>query len=283
MGRAPAKPLDEAIVRWLDIDAAHLKSYRQILGHVRAIRHLTAGRQLTDVVEVAEAVITEGRQADRKWKAATINRRLAILRRVANRAYRTWGWLDEPLADRIPTLSGEEHRHVYLSPAQVEEIAGLCRRRDVADMIRLAAYTGLRRSELLRLDPARHVQGDLIVLDAQTKSGRPRVVPILPRIAGAMARLPYPGRPSTLDKWWMRARDAAGYPGVRFHDLRHTYASWLAARGVDPTAMRDLLGHASLSVTSRYAHLQADRLREAAGTLQGSRRKSVAKGDGGAA
>ncbi|MCO6445825.1 MAG: tyrosine-type recombinase/integrase [Anaerolineae bacterium] len=51
------------------------------------------------------------------------------------------------------------------------------------------------------------------------------------------------------------ARKAAGMADVHFHDLRHTYASWLAQDGVSMASIRDLLGHASMQTTSRYAHL----------------------------
>ena len=69
---------------------------------------------------------------------------------------------------------------------------------------------------------------------------------------------------ATLRTYFERARDSAGLPHVRFHDLRHTYASWLVQSGIGLTAVRDLLGHANLAVTSRYAHLATGHLREAA-------------------
>lgn len=51
------------------------------------------------------------------------------------------------------------------------------------------------------------------------------------------------------------ARAAVGMSHIRFHDLRHTYASWLVQGGAGLAAVRDLLGHSSLAVTSRYSHL----------------------------
>lgn len=54
----------------------------------------------------------------------------------------------------------------------------------------------------------------------------------------------------------------------RFHDLRHTFASWLVQAGVPLTEVRDLIGHASIEMTERYAHLVPDRLRWAVKLLE---------------
>jgi integrase len=56
-------------------------------------------------------------------------------------------------------------------------------------------------------------------------------------------------------KVWAPASTAAGVPGLRVHDARHSHASWLANAGVPLIAVRDRLGHDSISVTSRYLHL----------------------------
>ena len=66
--------------------------------------------------------------------------------------------------------------------------------------------------------------------------------------------------------YWQRICKAAGVEGVRFHDLRHTSASWLVARGVGLQVVGRLLGHQSVKTTERYAHLDLRHLREALAT-----------------
>src|SRR5262249_45005175 len=56
---------------------------------------------------------------------------------------------------------------------------------------------------------------------------------------------------------------------VNFHTLRHTFASWAVMRGVSPKELQELLGHASLAMTMRYAHLAPERLRTAVSRLEG--------------
>lgn len=259
LGRAPARSLSEAIARWLDGDAAHLKSRANLLGKAALLLPYCRGRNLNEVAEVAAACKADWTRDG--LKPATINRRLAILRRVANLAYTEWGWLDEPLAQRIKLLSGERARHVYLTSEQAAALHRACEHPRVADAILVALMTGLRQSEILKLTEANRHDG-ILLLDAETKSGRPRAVPDVP------VQLPLGITYATLRTYYERARQKAGLPNVRFHDLRHTTASWLIANGADMVQVRDLLGHANLAVTSRYAHLQPGAIHNAADRLR---------------
>jgi site-specific recombinase XerD len=67
---------------------------------------------------------------------------------------------------------------------------------------------------------------------------------------------------------WQAARTAVGRPDVRLHDLRHSFASWLVKGGASMPTVRDLLGHSSLAVTSRYAHLSRPDLKRAVRKLK---------------
>lgn len=256
VGRTPQYTLEEALHRWLTGEAATLRSHADLIKKVRTIYPFAKSRSLTEIVDVSEMLKADA--IKRKAAPATVNRKLAVLRRVARLAQRQWGWLDQPLGDRITLLPGEKQRHVFLTPAQVKELAGHASR-SVRDAIMLAALTGLRRGELLSLQPEDSRDGSLVLKD--TKNGRPRIVPLPPEAAGV--RLPIRLSPDGLEWGFREARRKAGMEHVRFHDLRHTYASWLVQSGSSLTVVRDLLGHSSLAVTSRYAHLAHEHLREA--------------------
>lgn len=133
-------------------------------------------------------------------------------------------------------------------------LANACTNPFAAELIWVGAYTGLRRGELLRLTKD-NIQNGYIVLDSKTKTGRPRLIPIHEKIADTITKLPLPISDAQLRKQWDKARLETGLTGIRFHDLRHTFASWLAANGAQATDIRDLLGHTNLKTTSRYTHL----------------------------
>ena len=263
-GRVDRYTIDDALDRWVESSAKALKSWdRDLRYRVGVLREYTAGQPLPALPEVADCIKARGQKEG--LSAAAINRYVALLRRVGNLAER-WGWTDAPLGRRVILLPEHSQRHVYLTADQVRALQAAADPL-TADMIAFAVLTGLRRGELLALQP-HQVQGTVLALDAKTKSGRPRGIPLPPEAARiARRRLPWGVRHWELRRAFEAAREAAGLPHVHWHDLRHTYASWLAQNGQAMTAIRDLMGHSSLAVTNRYAHLAPSHLRDAVATL----------------
>jgi integrase len=199
--------------------------------------------------------------------SATINRRLAALRRVTRLAAE-WGWISHPPTVRL--LGGEEPRTRTLTEAQVKALGMACSR-PARDCILLGAYTGLRMGEILRLQ-ADQVAGDTLIL-TRTKTSRQRAVPV-PQIAlPIIARIPLGISYAQLRREFEAARIKVGMPEVQFRDLRRTYGSWIVQRTGNLKAAQELLGHTTSTITSRhYAHLMTDHLRDAVASLNSRKR-----------
>jgi integrase len=171
-------------------------------------------------------------------------------------AYKRWGWLKEPLGDKIQLLPENPPRETYLTKAQIEALAKAQDNVQVKAAIYIAAYTGLRSGEILALRTADVVGGVIHV--RTSKSGRPRMVPVVSTVRPWLKMLPIGLHASTLSHAVSRAM-----PGVRFHDLRHSCASLLLAAGVDLYTISKILGHSTIQVTQRYAHLETKALKKA--------------------
>jgi integrase len=248
----------DAIQHWLKTEVVHQKAKASTEGNAYALAEWIAGRHLGEVAAVA----VEYTKANRgRVTNSTINRRLAVLRRVANLAYKRWGWLQEPIGQKIELLPENAAREVFLTRSDLARLLKNVGSRQARKAVLVAAFTGLRRGELAALRPI-NVQGDLIYV-GNTKTGRPRVVPVVHHVQFALRRLPFGVHADTLTHAVQRASST----GVRFHDLRHTAASLLIASGVDLYRVGAILGHSDIRTTRRYAHLAVDNLRAAVATL----------------
>lgn len=139
-----------------------------------------------------------------------------------------------------------------------------------------ALHTGLRKGELLTLTWRQvDLRHRLVTVEAETAKGhRTRAVPLSQTLTAALQPhqgahdaavfLNTKGRPYRhIERVFQMAVIRAGIPYLRFHDLRHTFASRLVQAGVHLRTVQDLLGHRSIVHTQRYAHLSPEQTRQA--------------------
>jgi integrase len=180
-------------------------------------------------------------------------------------------------------LADGMHRDSSRAALGEEEITARAREdAQDAELVRLAAYAGLRRGELValrwrdvdfagrKITVRRSLSGDTEV--KSTKSRRAREVPLPDQAAAALCRVNRRGEfagaddyvftnrlgrrldPSALRRRFERARDAVGLEPLQFHGLRHTYGSLLVAGGVDLPSVKAAMGHSRITTTERYLH-----------------------------
>jgi site-specific recombinase XerD len=151
-------------------------------------------------------------------------------------------------------------------------------------MVTVALHTGLRKTEMFSLQwsAVDFRQGQVTARGVTTKSKKTRIIPMSEPLRECLQKLarvrvinnPYvfvgalPGdRQKDLPKYWEDYLKEAGIHELRWHDLRHTFATRLVMAGVDLYSVMKLLGHSSLKMTQRYAHLSPDYLKSAVSVL----------------
>ncbi len=253
-GRQPERLIADALERWLTDDVPRLRSARQTRNHARQLAPYIVGKKLTEAGDVWSDI----RGAELDLAPATVNHKGRILRRITRKAWLEWGWLDRPA--KIELLP-ETARERFLTPEEVGALSDAMASEAGRRYVLLAAYTGVRRGHLLRLTH-HDVQGNYLRLDRTGKTRVLQMVPLHVRVRPLAADLPFGIGNRRLREEWSAAREATGI-ACRWHDLRHTSASWLAQAGVSLHTIGQFLGHSSPAVTQRYAHLLPSHLMDA--------------------
>lgn len=210
-----------------------------------------------------------------KRSPATAVRYLAALSHALSTACKEWGWLEDSPMRKVSKPKEPRGRVRYLETEERERLLQACRESKnpyLYTVVVTALSTGMRRSEILNLT-YRDVDLDKgrITLH-ETKNGERRVVPLvghaleLLRQHGSIRRidtvLVFPAirgqKPQKVLNFrgaWETALKSAAIDDFRFHDLRHSCASYLAMNGASLAEIGELLGHKNLQVTRRYSHL----------------------------
>ena len=260
-----------AAVRWReggyeDRTRSSLRDIVEFLGKDTPLAEITLSR-IDALVETFHA---------RGLRAATINRKLCSLSAILSTAHQRGG-LEKML--RLPRLRTHEHRIRFLSEeeerALIAALVGMGYREQAA-AVKLLIYTGMRRGELFRLD-CKDIDLQRYTLTIwQSKSRRPRTIPVAPAIRPLVAALCklrkgvgliFPYSRYWLHHAWERVRVELGYaddPEWVLHMLRHTCASRLARRGVSLALVKEWLGHSNVKTTMRYVHFAPSDLQVAA-------------------
>jgi integrase len=203
---------------------------------------------------------------------ATKNRYKAAVSVVFSYACRQYGLVLNPVKN-IRSLPENNARTRYLSNDERSRLFKASRSSQWGKLyllVLLAITTGARRGELLGLE-WKDIDFDRRLAHIKTtKNGEPKVLPLTENVMVELNKFKEqesslvfnskvkPDKPFEFRKQWVKVLNEAEIEGFRFHDLRHTCASYLAQSGASLLEIADVLGHRQISMTQRYSHLCVD-------------------------
>ncbi len=276
---AKRRTFEELRDRYMREHSTINKAPKSAVRDAGSFKHLARFFGGSSLATITPARISEYKSSRRQEgaKPATLNRELEVLRHAMNLAIREWEWLERTPFDRVRLerlnnkierwLTGEEEEKLLqASPPWLQKI------------IIFALNSGARQDEILSL---KWSEVDLTRRTAtflKTKNKEKRTIPLNQTLLGllnekkkvrSLSGYVFVSQNNTkidasnLRRPFVLAREKAGIEDVRFHDLRHTFATRLVQAGMDLYKVSKLLGHKSLAMTIRYSHHFPESLRDA--------------------
>lgn len=267
-----------------------LKGIRKELGHlfVREVEGSTVGKWYSNLMEI------------RNLSPGTAVRHFTVMHHMMAKAASIWSketGIDRNPADLVEVKRPDDERERYLSADEIRALklaldSKLYRKgtRDINQtfyrlraLVLIALTTGMRVGEIFRLRwPDVMYREGLIAVRAKLKGGRIRYVPMVSEVAQELRRLPvvfgedrlFPpkkgakGERQRVEGSFETVLEIAGIEDFRFHDLRHTFASWYMMNGGDLYELAKILGHANIKMTERYAKLGKNHIARTGNTVR---------------
>jgi len=268
LGDRPRRTWNEAVVRWLK-EQSHKATIGTDKIHLRWLDAHLGGKYLDTINRAMIDRLTDARIAE-GVSNASVNRVLEVLRAILRKSVNEWEWLDR--APQVRMLKEPTRRIRFLTREEAQRLLAVLPEH-LADMAAFSLATGLRRSNVTGMEWS---QVDVVkrlawIHPDQAKARKAIPVPLNAEavllIRKQIGKHPthvfsYKGKPiyQVSTKAWYKALERAGIEDFRWHDLRHTWASWHVQNGTPLFALQELGGWESPEMVRRYAHLAADHL-----------------------
>jgi integrase len=245
--------------------ARHLNRWETELGHLKLSRI-----NPSTIAEVRDRMLSENIRPNQLRSNSTVSRYLASFSHVLTTAVREWQWMNENPCIKVRKPKSPPGRVRYLNREELVRLTEECKRsqnKDLHLIFLIALTTGARKSEILGLRSKDVDLENRIFLLFNTKNGDNRTLPISDQIfniiqnrliEGSDLLFPSPtdpNQPVCIRSAWEAAVKRAQLKDFRFHDIRHTTASYLTMDGTSTREVAEVLGHKSLQTTKRYSHL----------------------------
>lgn len=281
-GIKPQRSWQEAVVRYVELKRG-LRSISDVRRVLRYLDPYLGNSMLNQINGDMVWRIVQG-EFKKGNKPATVNRYLSVLRNLLRMARDEWQWIDT--MPKIRMLGGEVERDRWLTRAEADRLIACCAPH-LAALVRYALATGCRAAEITGLEWDRVDLGRNTAWLNQTKNGTPRGVPlnvdavqVLREQLGKHPRFCFthqgePIRWQLSNSGWLGALKRAGIEDFRFHDLRHTWASWHRQAGTSCDELKDLGGWKSREMVDRYAKFATENLLAAACRIESGRDATV--------
>ena len=251
---------------------SYLNFWNDQIGH-KKLEHIHSG-----VIDQIKVEYARGRSG------ASVNRCLATLSGLFKRAVKVWKWAKVNPVQDVQKMK-ENERKRFLSESEKDKLLDACKASKCSDLyplVILALSTGGRRSELtgLKWD---HINTDRMeVIFYDTKNGSSRNLPLDEAVLHYLryrklqgAKKPFPTFPR---KAWDNALERAGIKDFRFHDIRHTVASYMAMNGASDREIMAVGGWESPQMVGRYAHMRENFAKDAIKDVASILTKTSSKG-----
>ena len=272
--RRPNVTFEQLGEHYLEYAKTNKRSWRRDERSIRVLGRCFLGRRLFEItpLDIEKFKVARAKQVS----PASVNRELACLKHMFTRAIEWNMAIDNPVK-RVKMFRENPGRIRYLTNQETQRLLGQCAEH-LRPIVITALYTGMRLGEILGLEWQDIDFDQKTVYIRKSKSGYSRDVPMAEPVYFALMRLPKVGkhvfcksdgtRFKEIRTAFNNAVQRAEVEDFRFHDLRHTFASHLVMNGTDLMTVKELLGHRTINMTLRYAHLSPEHKRKAVESLK---------------
>lgn len=262
LGVKPERTWDEAALKWLQ-EKSNKRSIRGDKQQIAWFTQYLRGKTLNTISRQTVQELVEKKLGD--VSDATRNRYVALIRAIFRRAQRKWEWIDHIPA--FETYSESKRRVRWLTTAQADKLLSALPHH-MRHVVLFSLVTGLRHANAVgvRWEWIIPEHNLLVIPGEHFKNGEDHPVPLNETALAVLSAcegkhkevvFTYRGKPVKRlnSKRWRKALAEAGITDFRWHDLRHTWASWQIQNGTPTWILQELGGWKSAEMVRRYAHL----------------------------